>query len=125
MSDPVFSILLPVDLKTQNNGQGRSWHSSAGQRRKFERLLCGEHRREPLEYPVDVTYTRVCGPKQRARDCDNIAPSCKQLQDALVALGWWHDDTPTWIRSVTYKNDDTRREDGPAVLVEAWKVADY
>jgi len=123
-STPILEITLPVNLKTQNTGRGNHWGSAATARRKHEKALCYEFRREPFAFPVGVLYTRICGKGQRAWDNDNLALSLKQLQDALTQLGWWHDDSDKWLKVIGYRHDTTRRQDGPAVMVSVWRSGD-
>ncbi|MCP4165665.1 MAG: hypothetical protein GY759_07200 [Chloroflexi bacterium] len=120
MTDCVLDITLPVDLKTQNTGRGNRWFNSAKIRKQYEDSLA-DYRREPLEYPVRLEYTRILGAKQRAWDADNVALANKQLQDSLVALGWFHDDSPKWIPVISYRNDSTQRIHGPALRVRAFR----
>jgi len=111
-----------IELTNRNDGQGRSWRMSANDRVKFRKRLQG-YRREPFEAPVDVVLTRVLGRGQRLWDPDSIGRgNAKQLIDTLTELGWWHDDGPKYIRHVDYRQDDTRRQDGPAVLVEVFAI---
>jgi hypothetical protein len=42
----------------------------------------------------------------------------------LVSLGWFIDDGPKYITSIEWHQDDTQRDNGPAVLIEVFKVAD-
>lgn len=121
-STPTIEITLPVNLKSQNTGRGNSWHNTASVRKKYERELCYDFRREPFANPTAVLYTRICGKGQRAWDNDNLAIAMKQLQDALVALDWWVDDSAKWIQCIGYRHDDTRRQDGPAVMVSVFEA---
>lgn len=119
MSEPLISVVLPVDLKSQNTGRGNRWFNSARLRNQFEAEL-QDFCRPFLDVPIHLEYTRIVGPGQRAWDQDNLALALKQLQDALVSLGWFHDDSPRWIRSIRYSHDTTARDEGPALKVTAW-----
>ena len=114
----MIDLILPVELTNGNDGRGSKWFSSAKVRKRFERDLV-DYRREPFDQPTRLTVTRILGPNQRLWDNDSIGRgNAKELIDALVALGWWHDDKPKWITSVDYRQDDSRREIGPAVRME-------
>ena len=89
MSEPLINEVLPVDLPTQNTGRGNRWFSSARARKRWEDQL-EDYVRCPLDVTVHLEYVRVVGPGQRAWDADNLALALKQLQDALVSLGWFH-----------------------------------
>tara|TARA_R110002110_G_scaffold116667_3_gene288278 strand:- start:393 stop:671 length:279 start_codon:yes stop_codon:yes gene_type:complete len=79
--------------------------------------------REPFEFPVQIRLTRIIGPRQRLWDADSVLRgSAKQILDALVAIGWFHDDGPRWITSATGVQDASQRENGPAVMIEVFKA---
>ncbi|NNE62373.1 MAG: hypothetical protein HKN35_15885 [Woeseia sp.] len=122
---PILEAILPINLKSQNTGRGNAWYGTAEARRAMQEALYPEYNRnDPFDYPVGVLYTRVCGVGQRSWDNDNLAISCKQLQDALTALGWWHDDSDKWLRCLAYRHDTSRRQQGPAVMVSVFRLED-
>ena len=121
-STPTFECVLPVDLKTQNTGRGNSWYRPAAERKRIAEML-HDHVREPFDGPVCVLYTRILGPGQRAWDNDNLAASCKQLQDALTELGWWYDDSAKWLSVIGYRHAEHRGE-FPAVMVSVFEAGD-
>lgn len=119
--EPLLDEVIPVDIVSQNTGRGNRWFNAAKIRNQFEDLLILQNRRKyPIEVPVDLEYTRRVGPGQRAWDQDNLALALKQFQDALVSMGWFHDDSPKWIRSIRYRHDTEHREAGAAIRVVAY-----
>ena len=122
--NPLVSRRLPIELTNGNDGRGSRWFSSANLRKTFEsqlRLLREE--RQPFDELVDVRITRILGYKERKWDADSVLRgSAKELIDALVAVGWFHDDGPRYIRHCDGRQDTDQRENGPAVLVEVFSI---
>lgn len=121
------SILLPIKLTNANDGQTKSWYKSANNRKRYERLLRFIHtqrkastvRSRPYPFPVVVRVTRILARGERLWDSSSILRgSYKQLEDTLVALKWFHDDSPKWITQTIALQDATQRHKGPAVLIE-------
>ena len=114
----IHSQILPVELTNRNDGQGHHW--SRTQRDKIAlRIALAPFKREPFPFRVDVTLTRILGKGQRLFDPDSIGRgNAKQIIDTLTDLGWWLDDNARHIRHFDYRQDDTQRVNGPAVLIE-------
>ena len=115
---------LPFELTNGNDGRGSKWFSSSKIRKKFEKdlRLLGMVR-EPFAYPVEITVTRILGPKQSLWDSSSIGRgNWKEIEDALVACGWFVDDGPKYIKRTTYEQDATRRHQGPCVEVAVVKA---
>lgn len=111
---------LPIELTNGNDGRGNKWFSSAKVREKIERQLreLGEER-EPFEMKVRVMITRVLGKNQRLWDMDSILRgNSKELIDALVAVGWFTDDSPKYITEVIGRQDASQRANGPSVIID-------
>ena len=114
------SVLLPIDLPRANDLLRRSGH---WKRSKFKEAcgweLTAKRLRfdEPPEMPVRLTLTRILGKGQRLYDADNLVASTKGLIDAMKEANWFKDDSPAYLK-LRWKQDTTRRELGPAVLVE-------
>lgn len=126
------SILLPIKLTNANEGQSKSWYKSANTRKKYERLLRFLHHRnkcrcippKPFPFSVVVRVTRILGKGERLWDSSSLLRgSYKQLEDTLVSLGWFHDDSPKWITQTIALQDATQRNKGPAVLIEILREA--
>jgi len=116
----LFDVWLPLELTNRNDGRGHSWHRTASERKKIERLLIAEGlQRSPFETPVTVRITRILGKGQRLWDPDSgLRGNAKELIDSLVAAGWFHDDSAKWITEVRFFQCATDRELGPAVRIE-------
>ena len=114
---------IKLNLTNGNDGQGRAWYKSAATRKAIEQQLkVQDLKRDPFEFPVKLTLTRILGPNQRLWDADSVLRgNAKQLIDSLVAVGWFHDDSMKYITQVIGAQDATQRENGPAVLIEVFK----
>ncbi len=121
MSEPVLDVILPFALTNSNDGQGHAWYRTKDARRRFERdLVVLGHRRQPFDFPVCIEVTRVLGKGQRLWDISSVGRgNWKQLEDALVACGWFHDDGPAWISHIGFSQDASNRKVGPAVRIVA------
>lgn len=72
---------------------------------------------------MDVVVTRILGPRQQLMDSTSLGRgNYKELEDALVACGWFTDDGPEFIRHTLFKQDATRRDIGPATMVEVYEA---
>jgi len=113
---------IKLNLTNGNDGQGRAWYKTASTRKAIEQQLkVQDLKRDPFEFPVKVTLTRILGPNQRFWDADSVLRgNAKQLIDSLVAVGWFHDDSMKFITQVIGAQDATQRENGPAVLIEVF-----
>ena len=113
---------LPVELTNGNDGRGNRWFSSAKLRRELEVEL-REFQREPIARPVTVRVTRILCKGQRLWDSTSVGRgNWKEIEDALVALGWWRDDGPKWIKHTVFEQDASQRESGPVVRVEVFEA---
>jgi hypothetical protein len=116
MNAPAF-ISLPFELTNSNDGQGKHWGQSAKARRQFESDL----RKmglvfTPFDCKVSVRVVRVLGKRQRLWDSSSRGRgNYKQLEDSMVACGWFHDDSPKYIIDTIFQEDDTRREGRPSI----------
>jgi hypothetical protein len=103
----------------QANQLLREW----GWKRKHRLRQAGRIRFGMLPSPLRVTtfayvrVIRILGPKQKRLDRDNFALLTKPLIDAAVDCGYLVDDCEEWA-DITYTQDDTRREKGPAIELE-------
>ena len=118
-SEEMLSVVLPIELTNSNGGRSQKWFNSAKIRKSFEssfRIL--GLAREPFEGLVKLELTRILGKNQRLWDSDSgLRGNSKELIDALVAIGWFHDDSPKWIEQTVFLQDQSQRENGPAVRV--------
>ena len=121
MSTPFTeTVKIPFEMTNKNDGQGHHWGKTAQIRKMAEqqlRLLGFE--RTPFECPVRYVCTRVLGPRQKLWDNSSIGRgNWKQIEDALVNLGWFHDDSPKWITKVEFEQDATDRKNGPYIRLK-------
>ena len=120
---PLLTATLPIELTNGNTGRSGKWFSSAKLRKKYEATLRITHPREPFDHPVRVRVTRILGKGQRVWDSSSILRgNYKEIEDALVAVGWFHDDGPKWITKTEPEQDASRRADGPAVKIEVFRA---
>lgn len=116
----MLDITLPIELTNGNDGRGNKWFSSAKVRKKIEQQLRAlSLERTPFDVPVRVCVTRILGKGQRLWDSSSIGRgNWKEIEDALVAVGWFVDDGPKWIIETRFFQDDLQRENGPAIRVQ-------
>jgi hypothetical protein len=116
----LFAEVLPFELTNGNDGRGSKWFSSARVRKKIEAQLRQlKLTREPFNSPVEVRVTRIVGANQRLWDSSSIGRgNWKEIEDAMVACGWFHDDSPKHIVETRFFQDDENRDQGPAIFVQ-------
>ena len=119
-----MTLTLPIELTNGNEGRTKHWGDAKNRRRKYEatiRLLWSRDHRgppTPITTPVKVTITRVLGKRQRLYDADSLGRgNAKEIIDAIVAAGFLPDDGPKHVTACEYRQDATRRGEGPAVEV--------
>jgi hypothetical protein len=120
----IYAKTLPIELTNGNDGQGGRWFKSATVRKKLEVILrqlgC---ERVPFDFPVEVHVTRILGKGQRLWDSSSVLRgNYKQLEDALVVLGWFHDDSTKYITHTAGFQDGNQRGLGPAVKIEIFEL---
>lgn len=119
-SQCLIDVVLPIELVNGNDGRGSKWFRSSTVRKKIEQLirqlgLC----RVPFDCEVQLRITRILGKRQQIWDADSIGRgNAKELVDALVACGWFHDDGPKYITACDYRQDKSQRDAGPAVRIQ-------
>lgn len=116
--------LLPIKLENQNQHQSRDWRAAVNRRKKYERLLRYKKLvRKPFRFPVQVIVTRILGPREQKWDHSSIGRgNYKEIEDSLVSLGWFNDDSPKWIVETRFKQDDSQRKNGPKVLIQVYST---
>lgn len=116
--------MLPIALTNGNEGRTKHFGQAANRRKKYELKLREMWLiRKPFECQVDVVVTRILGPRQQKMDSTSLGRgNYKELEDALVACGWFVDDGPEWINYTLFRQDATRRDIGPATLIEVFEV---
>jgi hypothetical protein len=115
-------IRLPIRLANNNGGRGGSYHASATFRKKCEgHLRAWGLAAKPVRFPfpVRVRVIRVLGPHERKWDTSSILRgNYKEIEDALVAIGWFPNDSPDWIVETLPDQDDSQRGFGPAIVID-------
>jgi hypothetical protein len=120
----LHSAILPISLTNSNAGRTVHYGASAGRRKKYAKQLgLLGYKRKPFEHPVDIVVTRILGPNQRLMDSSSLLRgNWKEIEDTLVELGWFVDDSPKYIRATLGLQDSTRRDIGPATLVTIYQA---
>lgn len=117
------TLVLPIELTNGNDGRTKHFGAAAKRRREYEATILLLHPRpQPIPTPARITVTRVLGKGQRLMDADSLGRgNAKELIDAIVAAGFLPDDGPRHVHEVTYRQDTTRRADGPSteITIEA------
>lgn len=126
MNECVLREFLKIKLTNGNKGQTKHWGKTATDRDELEmELRCFHGTRKPFTFPVRLHVTRVLGAGENLWDFSSIGRgNWKQIEDSLVALGWFADDGPKFITGIEFFQDAESRSDGPGVLVEVFKTAD-
>lgn len=111
--------MLELKLTNGNDGRGKSFWGSANFRKSAEQYLRAFHKqRKPFEVPVVVYVTRLFSGRERLWDSSSIGRgNWKEIEDALVAVGWFHDDCHKWIKRTVF---DQRKHNESCVLVEVF-----
>ncbi len=113
----LIEVELPIRLSNSNDGRGHSFWRTKRKRDEFEATLrlYGDIR-TPLDDPVFVRVTRLYSGRERAWDYSSgLRGDWKELEDSLVACGWFHDDSPKWIRGVVF---DQHKRDQSGTRIE-------
>jgi hypothetical protein len=115
----IRKITLPIELTNNNAGRTQHFGRSASQRRKYERIIRAEFgQQRPFDVPVQIVVIRVLGKKQRVWDYSSVLRgNWKEIEDAIVACGFLHDDGPDYVKLVIGVQETLERERGPCVDV--------
>ena len=93
------TIELPIELTNNNTGRTQHFGRSASQRKKYERIIRSNFGQQvPFTSKVEIVVQRVLAARQRLWDYSSILRgNWKEIEDALVACGFLHDDGPNDI----------------------------
>lgn len=126
MTESIYAIVLPIELTNGNDGRGSKWFSSAKRRKEYEAILL------PIvtvmfQSPVVVHVTRLLGHGQRLWDSSSIGRgNWKEIEDSLVALGVFKDDSPQYIVETRFFQRKRlaipKTNAKPATLLEVFEV---
>ncbi len=114
---------MAIELTNGNDGRGSKWFSSAKVRDQIEGVLrITGHIRQPFAVPVVVRVTRVLGVRQQLWDYSSgLRGNWKEIEDALVVLGWFEDDGPKFITEVQFRQLVPKKRGSPSVIVEVFE----
>lgn len=117
--ETLHTQILPFELDNGNSGRSGKWFSSAKLRKKYEEALRKMGlQRVPFPCPVNVRLIRILGTGQREWDSSSWQRgNYKEIEDALVACGWFVDDGPKYIWETTFENDISRKSKGPCIEI--------
>ena len=93
------TIELPIELTNNNTGRTQHFGRSASQRKKYERVIRAKFGQQvPFTSKVEIVVQRVLAARQRLWDASSILRgNWKEIEDALVACGFMHDDGPEYV----------------------------
>lgn len=126
MKELVSTEWLQIRLTNHNDGRSRHYQTSNQERKDLEFWIRAKHgKRTPFDFPVHLEVTRILGPREQLWDYSSCGRgNWKEIEDSLVACGWFVDDGPTYITGVEFLQDSTQRHHGPAIKVEVFKTAE-
>lgn len=117
-------VSLPIALTNSNDGRGHSFWRSNSTRKNAEALLRSSRLLYvPFTFPVVVHVTRMLSKGQRFWDSSSIGRgNWKEIEDAMVVCGWFHDDSHKWIKETRFFQSDADRGNGGRIVVEIYKA---
>ena len=121
----LLDIDLPVELTNDNDGRSHHYRRTAKRRKEYEMLFrtFPAMMSKKFVVPTHNTVTRVLGPGQSLWDSSSIGRgNWKEVEDALVAIGWWPDDGPCHIVTTDFRQDSSRRQCGPAINLQVHRA---
>lgn len=119
----LISIELPIKIKNGNDGRGYSFWKAKKFRDDYEaELRVLGHLYDPLDFPVYLRVVRLYSGNESEWDYSSILKGTwKELEDSLVACGWFVDDGPQWILGVVA---DQKKSDHSGTLIEIFDGRD-
>lgn len=120
----IETLTIPMVLTNRNDGQGHHWGRTNSEKKWISHLFVtlGLEREFPFDFKVSLVITRILGKGQRLWDSDSVGRgNAKQLIDSMVDAGWFADDNAKYIRPVYYEQDETQRQNGPAVKIDIYE----
>lgn len=117
---PSLELTLPPNELRVNRRLGRHWGSTQAAKKNYAMRVAFDlsgQRGVTMEgpWPVRLDVTLVLGPRQR---CDNpdAGTWCKSLFDVLTRLGFWPDDSATYLDPITFHVEKKDRKNPRVVL---------
>jgi hypothetical protein len=140
----IGTIILPMKLKNNNQGQGRHWSGSHKERRVASEAVANAlvdyhptprssmtvrlsdwltERHIDCDQKIGLVVWRILGSRERLWDADSVLRgNYKQIQDALIEAGLAEDDSPKYIEWVLGRQDKDRRDVGSRVEIEIYTL---
>lgn len=116
MSSERIILVLPIELKNGNAGRTKHFGQSHAMRKLYAKII--PIAKEPISWPAMVTVVRVLGAKQRFWDASSgFRGNFKELEDTLIANGWFTDDSVAYIPEVRFVQYEKRKEKGPCTIL--------
>ncbi len=142
ISDKLFTLTIPKELKNSNNGQSRHWSSSHKDKKEFmvalgnssvvtdtgvelgiESFIYDILGDAFLSQRVGLIVERVLGKRQRLWDSDSVLRgNAKQLIDSITDYGILCDDSSKHVGWTLGIQDDTCKASGPFVRVHFYGI---
>lgn len=103
----LLTVDLPIKLTNSNDGRGHSFWRTNEDRTDCAILLKSlGHVYSPIDFPVYVRVTRLYSGLERKWDYSGgLRGNYKEIEDSLVACGWFVDDGPKWIKGVVFAQE--------------------
>ena len=114
------TLILPIQLLSKNSRDKLTWRQRHALRLSYTNIVGLKYPRkhETPDYRQRVTVTRLMVSRERAFDPQNLgAGSSIELLDSFKLLGWFRDDTETWLEP-HFEQKKSATERGPKVRVE-------
>lgn len=119
-----YRLMLAMDAPSQNKLYKMRNHHAA--RALYKRLRDEAHKQFVYERHIhgiplakgkrSVTWCRILGPRQKLFDEPNFVGGLKPIIDGMVRSSLIIDDKPEYYVG-SYRQDSTRRNEGPALVV--------
>lgn len=122
-SGPLATVEIDWALSNRNDGRGYHWRRTHRERMTLDAVVRAAEvpPQVPFTTPVVLVVVRVIPAGGRRWDeCSVGRGNAKELIDAMVAGGWFHDDSPKWIRHVVWCQDARTRPDTAKIGVQIW-----
>ena len=115
----LHGFTIPIELQNRNKGQGRHWGGTNTDKRNAVKTLATlPNPFDGIDLPVSLVVTRILGRGQRLWDVDSVLRgNWKQIQDAMVTVGWIAGDDTRYIKHVYGTQSSGYRDSGPCVHV--------
>ena len=122
----LWAAEIPFVLTNGNGGRTKFWFSAQNERKQFEtQLRAWGLSRTPPDRMVRLSVHRILGHGQRLWDPGSWQRgNWKEIQDSLVSVGWFRDDSCRWIHeSIDFQQVDAKpRPKQSSTRIIVWPV---